>query len=190
VKTKTGEIMRLEEILAYSQPENPWVKVYFDKVKFPGGSEGRYNRLVECDGRTGVAILPLCGSRVGLVRQFRYPIGRFQWEIPRGFGGEGGAVVQALIELREETGIIAPAKDLIDLGTIYPNSGLLASEVQLFALITDSLGSRTTGTDLEVTEFDWFPISEVLSLANSGVILDSFTLSALLKAAVRGLVKI
>lgn len=40
-------IERIEEILEYASPENPWLRLYFDKVRFPNGSEGRYNRVVE-----------------------------------------------------------------------------------------------------------------------------------------------
>jgi ADP-ribose pyrophosphatase len=184
------EIVRLQEIVAYSQPENPWVKLYFDKVRFAGGSEGRYNRVVENGGRIGVAILPLRNSTVGLVHQFRYPIGTSQWEIPRGFGGDEGPAAQALTELREETGILARPEDLIDLGPVYPNSGLLASQVHLFAIVTDALGSPSSGSPDEPTQFQWFPIAEVMSLISSGTILDSFTMCALLRAASRGLLKL
>lgn len=187
---RIGEIKRLEEILAYAVPENRWIKLYFDRVKFPGGTEGRYNRIVECDGRIGVAILPLHDTYVGLVRQFRYPIGGFHWEIPRGFGGENGAAAQALTELREETGIEARTEELIDLGTIYPNSGLLSSEVHLFAVVTESFDAHPTSPDSESAEFRWFPVIEVLALVDSADIKDAFTMCALLRALGRQLIKI
>jgi ADP-ribose pyrophosphatase len=187
---RANEIDRLEEVLAYSQPENHWVKLYFDRVKFPGGAEGRYNRIIESDGKKGVVILPLHNSSVGLVRQFRYPVGKFLWEIPRGFGDHDDTVVQALIELREEASIHARAEDLIDLGTMYPNSGILASEAQLFAIVADSATSHVNSTDSESTEFQWFPLPEVLALVNAGNIKDAFTMCALLRAAGRGLIRI
>ena len=40
------KIRQLEEVIAYSDEENKWIKLYFDKVKFPNGSTGRYNRIV------------------------------------------------------------------------------------------------------------------------------------------------
>src|SRR5713226_3868749 len=151
---QAGEIKRVEEILAYSHPENPWLKLYFDRVEFPGGAIGRYNRIVECEGRNGVAILPLYSFFVGLVRQFRYPVGSFLWEIPRGFGGDNGTARQALKELSEETGIHVGPERLVNLGTIYPNSGLLASEVQLFAVLVESCGQDTPSrADSEPTDF-------------------------------------
>jgi hypothetical protein len=79
---------------------------------------------------------------------------------------------------------------LIDLGTIYPNSGLLASEVQLFAVVADSAVSFQSSAESESTEFQWFPLSDVLAMVNSGEIGDAFTMCALLRAAGRGLLKI
>ena len=52
-------IVREEEILEYYNPENKWVKVYFDKVLFPDGTRGRYNRIVEGDGQGSVALIVL-----------------------------------------------------------------------------------------------------------------------------------
>ena len=187
---RTDEIERLEERLVYSQPENRWVKLYFDRVRFPNGAEGWYNRVLECDGRTGVVILPLHELFVGLVRQFRYPIGKFAWELPRGFGGDKGTDAQAVTELCEETGIQVRSEDLIDLGRIHQNSGLFASEVQLYAVLTESADSHDRNSDSEITEFQWFPLSRVLSMMNSGEIGDAFTMCTILRAAGRGLLKI
>ncbi|MEX2681471.1 MAG: SIR2 family protein, partial [Candidatus Sigynarchaeota archaeon] len=44
------QIEQIKKVLVYSSPDNPWVKLYYDHVRFPGGKEGRYNVIVENDG--------------------------------------------------------------------------------------------------------------------------------------------
>ncbi|MDP2895616.1 MAG: NUDIX hydrolase [bacterium] len=182
----SANIKRLEELLVYSDQENPWLKLYFDRVEFSDGRVGRYNRIVEAQGKQGVAVLPLAGAHIGLARQFRYPVGKELWEIPRGFAESGRPEEDALRELREETGL--NARELVDLGTIHPNSGVLASEVQIFAAICDDWAQDRSITDGEVAEFRWLPVERVLSLIKAGDITDAFTLCAVLRAKERGIV--
>lgn len=182
-----GEIRCIEQVLSYAEQCNPWVKVYFDHVQFPDGRKGRYNRIVESDGRAGVAVLPLMGDQVGLVRQYRYPVGAFVWEIPRGFGDSHDSEAEARRELLEETG--RSADSLIALGVVHPNTGILASAVSLFAAVitrdvVDAMKSRTQ----EVTEFRWLSRSDVLNKVGDGTLTDVFTIAAIVRARHRGLI--
>ncbi|MBI5864795.1 MAG: NUDIX hydrolase [Planctomycetes bacterium] len=181
-----GEIRCTEQVLSYAEQCNPWVKVYFDRVQFPDGKVGRYNRIVESDGRAGVAVLPVMGDTVGLVRQFRYPVGAFMWEIPRGFGDSHDPEVDARRELLEETG--RSADSLIALGVVHPNTGILASAVSLFAaVITRDVDAMKSGTQ-EVTDFRWFSRSDVLNKVGDGTLTDAFTIAAIVRARHRGLI--
>ena len=181
------KIQTLEERLVYSEPQNRWLELYFDRVRFPDGSEGYYNRAVENHGRPGVAIIPLHGDHIGLVHQYRYPVGRHMWEIPRGFGETNDPREDAVRELREETGIDVRTEELIDLGVIHPNSGLLASEVHLYAVrIEESIGHiKDAGEQHEA--FTWFPLDQLLSQVTLGEVTDAFTLCALLRTLRREL---
>ena len=182
------KIQRLLEVLAYSEPTNRWVKVYFDHVRFPNGFEGRYNRIIEGNGTPGVAILPLRNNTVGLVRQDRYPIEREVWEIPRGFGDSGDQFADARREIEEETGLV-PC-ELIKLGVVHPNSGLLASAVNIFAALCteDHLREVARSLDGEVIEFRWFAVSDVFDHIKGGYITDAFTIVAITHARLKGLV--
>lgn len=73
---------------------------------------------------TGVAILPLLNSKVGLIKIFRPATNDFSWEIPHGFiEGVEQVETSAMRELKEETGLVA--SDIISLGYITPDSGVL-----------------------------------------------------------------
>jgi len=193
IKIDHAKVEKTEEILAYSDPENHWVKVYFDKVKFPNGESGRYNRIIENNETSGVAIVPIFNNMVCLVKQYRYPIGEFAWEIPRGFAESKDYLQEAMRELYEETGISIYLNSddnnfaIYDLGHVHPNSGLLTSKVKLFAVVC--LASQTTfSKDNEVSDKRWFPISDLLLKIRLSKITDSFTITALFKANLAGLI--
>jgi ADP-ribose pyrophosphatase len=182
-----NKIVKIKEQLVYSDIDNKWVKLYYDHVRFTNGEEGYYNRIVENDGKQGVAILPIAKGFIGLVRQFRYPISSVVWEIPRGFGETDYPKVDATRELLEETGIRVDPKDIIDLGLVHPNSGLLTSVVRIFAVIFDQMPLISYQTNVEISEFAWIKYEDVLAKVSTGEISDSFTLSALLRAQLKGL---
>eukprot|EP00899_Mesostigma_viride_P019045 jgi/Mesvir1/27141/Mv20810-RA.1 len=118
-----GVIVRLEENVAYASSDNPWIKLYFDKVRFPDGKTGYYNRVVESDGRPGVVVLPLDAARcIGLIKIYRYALQAWSWELPRGFGDKGcSAEENARRELGEEMGMTG---DFEHLGRLMSNTGI------------------------------------------------------------------
>jgi len=179
-----NRIERIEEILAYSDPRNKWIKLFFDKVRFKD-QVGFYNRIVEGDGKPGVVILPVKKDLIGLIYLHRYPIDEYVWELPRGFGETENAVVDAMTELREETGIKVQEKDIYDLGRIYPNSGILVSSVRLFYAKCDN-AVETSIYGKEVVEFKWFDHKEIIKNISDGVINDAFTICALMRAKLKG----
>mgnify|MGYP001794134631 CR=1 FL=1 len=180
------KIRQLEEVIAYSDEENKWIKLYFDKVKFPNGSTGRYNRIVEKDGKPAAAILPIKRGKIGLVNQYRYPIDRFLWEIPRGFGESYETLEEAKRELEEETGFVA--EQATELGIVHPDSGILASKVQLFAVVLDQAQQQPELLDNEVNVFQWFYAEEIYSQIAQAKITDVFTICAVFRARERGLI--
>jgi len=165
---------RVREIMTYS---NPWIRVYFDDVS-DGERLGSYTRIVEGEGRPGVVVLPTTHERVGLVRLYRYPIDEVVWELPRGFGEGPASPEDAVRELYEETGWTA--KELISLGSLHSNSGLLASTTHLYLARVDE--QQPAATDGETLEARWFETAEVQAMAADGRIRDAFTLAALYRA--------
>lgn len=100
----------MEERVVY---ENDYATVYDDRVRFADGHEGTYFRW-HWNAPHGVAVVPVIGDRVVLIRTYRYQNKAFVVEIPQGFGGEGSSPMDdARRELHEETGL--EAGDLVQL---------------------------------------------------------------------------
>src|SRR5690242_1220711 len=68
--------------------ENPWIAVHEDQVLRPDGQPGIYG-VVQFKNRA-IGVLPVDeDGGIWLVGQFRYPLGRYSWEIPEGGCPEG-----------------------------------------------------------------------------------------------------
>jgi ADP-ribose diphosphatase len=176
-------VRRLGENLVY---RNQFAAVYDDPVRFRNGDEGSYLRIVESDGKPGVAALPICAGQVALVQVYRYPLDSLEWEIPRGFAHGNDAARSVRAELAEEIG--REPDDLIPMGTVAPNSGLLASEVSLF-LARYSIKVSQPADRMEVVRVKWIDTKALYAMIAREEIKDAFTLSALTIAQARKHIK-
>ncbi len=179
------EQLGITQIAARQVFENDFVTVFDDDVRFPGGRTGHYLRVVEAQGRPGVAMLATCRNRVAMVRTFRYTLQRWEWGIPRGFGQDDDPVRSALAELEEELGEQPDRVEI--LATMTPNSGLLATSVSVFSASYSSMPVTPTDT-AEVSAVRWLTWNELLSEVAAGQIRDGFTLAAVGIAYSKGLV--
>jgi 8-oxo-dGTP pyrophosphatase MutT (NUDIX family) len=180
------EIVCVQEVLEYSSEDNPWVKLYYDHVRFPNGRNGRYNRIVEGEKGKGVVVLPVASNgKVALIRIYRYPVGEWQWELPRGFSDPAMTAQQnARRELQEETGVIA--KELVQLGSIFPNSGILTTNVEVFlAPDLDDDSVPLLSEQWAILEMKFFTMRELDEMIAHGLIQDAMTLAALTLARAR-----
>ncbi|HST84668.1 MAG TPA: NUDIX hydrolase [Kineosporiaceae bacterium] len=164
---------RLKEIEVYA---NPFVQIFDDEVVFPGGSQGRFIRIKAAMPGRGVVMLPLHAGRIGLVKTYRYPIGAWQWGLPRGFSHGSDETFSAQQELLEELG--ASKVDLRRIGSVTPDSGLLETTVAVFVADVAEDFASPIDTD-EVAAVKWIPLSELWSLIASGEINDGFTLATI-----------
>ena len=184
-KNESKSIKKLEEVLI---DENPWLKHYFDHVRFPDGKKGRYNRIVERNG-IGVLILPLDSKkRLGLIKIYRYPVGSWQWEAPRGYSeDELSPEEDAVRELKEEMGV--QAEGLIFLGSIFPNTGILSTKIHVF--LARNVREVKKSGEFEngaIKEISFFNPKEIKSMIKGGDIQDALTISGLKLAEISGLV--
>lgn len=151
-----------------------------DSVRYPDG------RLVkmECVRHPGsVVLLPVtAGDRVLMVRQYRYVVGKWLWELPAGTLEPGeSAEAAALRECHEEVGKIAGhAEKLLSL---FPSPGFLDEEMHFYRLS----GLRDRRADEaaphhdpdELLNVQEFSTNELRQMIGSGEIRDMKTVVGL-----------
>jgi 8-oxo-dGTP pyrophosphatase MutT (NUDIX family) len=176
-------IEKLREVQVF---ENRFVQVFNDEVRFPDGTNGTYLRIdPPVSGGPGVVVLAVDGQAVGLVHSYRYPIGEEQWALPRGFGDardDGDPLRTARREMSEELGSTADNLEL--LGWVTPDSGLQSARVGIVFAEVQRRGVPSDTFEIEAAR--WIDLPDLWSLVRNGEIEDSFTLSALARAASSG----
>jgi 8-oxo-dGTP pyrophosphatase MutT (NUDIX family) len=173
-------IRRTREILAYS---NRFVRIYDDEVTFSDGSPGRYLRIASAAEGMGVVILPIRDGQIGMVRVYRYPVGEWEWGLPRGFSQDPDPLTTAHNELHEELG--ARARCLRTLGYFAPDSGLLAQRVAVVLAEIDHPGGKPEDTN-EVADTRWLSVAAMWTEVAQGRVWDGMTLAALAIASSAG----
>ncbi len=125
---------------------NRMFDIFFDHLVEPPDREVADFLVVQpksadAEGITGVCVLPVVGERIALVDCYRHPLAQMSLEAPKGFIDPGETPAQgALRELGEETGLSCAASDLIRLGTVAPEPGIIKGRIALF------IASNCSGT--------------------------------------------
>jgi 8-oxo-dGTP pyrophosphatase MutT (NUDIX family) len=178
----------LNKRLVYSERQNKWIKVYFDEVRSKNGQEMRHNRIVEGTTERGVVIIPKDQKgRICLVRIYRYPIGKWQWELPRGFAeSPSSAKEDAARELLEETKF--QARRLTRIGEVYPNSGVLSTKIDAFMAEELTEKNPPSSIDDPISKICFFTKDELGTMVKKGELTDGITLSVLYLAGNSGLI--
>jgi len=166
--------------------EDQYVRILRDAVEFPDGKRGTYSRIMsKCNGTAGVAVLPILGDKILLLRHFRHATRKWHNEIPRGFvDADETEEHAAKRELLEEIGVVADT--LTRLGGMYTNTGLLSEYVLLFAATIS-----TTGTIARSEGIDGMRLLSTIDVSNMIArceLSDSFTLAAILMARQLGMI--
>lgn len=161
--------------------ESRFITHRLDDVEFPNGVQGKYSVIGATEGY-GVVAVPVLNFRginyIGLVEQFRYPLGRQSLEFVRG-GALEPTAAEAGRELQEETGMVPGSAEL--LGVINPDSGILSTEVSVYLF-----RQRPEDKDIVFQELDsgaitsWYMLADVMRLVRNGEIRCGITLASLL----------
>jgi len=153
------------------------LRLEVDRVELEDGSVSS-REVVRHPG--GAAILPLdADGQVTLVRQFRYAFGQELLEIPAGKLEPGEEPKAAAIrELEEECGLVAGA--VTDLGCIYPSVGY-GDEIIYLYLARDLRPTEARPDAGEFVSLERYPLSTLAEMAESGVLRDAKTVTAVLK---------
>ena len=152
------------------QYSNPWFSVIKDGV---------FHYVIEPSSKNGAVVLVETHDSYIFVIIPRIAHGNEeQIEAPRGYGqDEQSSLETAMRELYEETGYLVGSSQLEKLGTVKPNSAILASEVDVY-LAQVNEGQRVKGCDSEVNGIISVAKSDIRGMIARGEITDSFTLSA------------
>ena len=134
------------------------------------------------DSIAGVVILPVRDGKVGLIRVFRYPLGKWSWEAVKGHAepGEDARDVAAR-ELLEESGFSVAADKFIDLGAIAPESGVIESHPRFFMVVPMEKAERAITPEMGHGELVFYTPAEIDDLIDRGKIEDASTVVLLLK---------
>ena len=173
--TKVGGWQRLTSRVAY---ENPWIKVYHEEVKTPGGTDGIYG-VVHFKG-TAVGVVPVdAEGNTWLVRQSRYTLNAHTWEIPEGGAKPGEPTLEcAQRELAEEVGL--QASEWRELGRVHLSNSV-TDEGGVLYLATGISQCEQNLEPTEDIEVRKLPLREALAMVLSGEITDALSVIALLR---------
>ena len=148
-----------------------------DRVKMPNG------RTVTVDvvrhSRSVVLVPVPTPGKVILIRQYRYAVNGFLWELPAGSVDEGESPEQAARrECHEEIGLLPST--IVRLSAMYPTPGYCDEEMVFFRLSgleqTDDKADLDEDEDIESKVFD---LADARGMVRSGEIRDMKTLVGL-----------
>ena len=159
--------------------ENDWFHVETHDVLRPDGTPGHYG--VVRIRRLAVGVLPIDPEgRVHMVGQWRFPLGRYSWEMPEG-GAEPGEDAQGCAEreLAEETGLRAGS--LLKVLEMDLSNSLTDERAVLF-IATDLTQGEAEPEATEVLKRRSAHFLDVLARVADGRIRDALTVAAVLRA--------
>ncbi len=145
-----------------------------DKVVLPSGKI--HHREILEHGES-VAILPLHGDKILLIKQFRKPLDREIWEVPAGRREKGEDIHEcARRELEEETGM--EARKLVKVGEYLPSPGYSTELIHLF-IGEELVEGRMHPEEDEFIQRRFFSPEEIRIMIKKGDITDGKTLALL-----------
>ena len=151
--------------------KNPWFRVI---------REGRYHWVDQPRSVAGAVIFLQWRGRVAMVEQYRPAQGESLIEAPRGYAQPGETSVECAVrEGFEETGLLARSEDVVHLGDVSPDSGILAARIGCFFARIDDDATREKEDD-EVNYAVMMEWSQLYERIRQGQITDGFTLSGLM----------
>ncbi|CAN5735564.1 NUDIX hydrolase [soil metagenome] len=157
-----GAFLRFEELTVRSRSGST---VRRDVIRHPGG----------------VAVLPVEGDNVWLIRQYRVALGRLVDEIPAGKldTSDTDPETAARRELEEELGAVAGS--WAHLATFSPSPGYTDEVIEIYAAENLQFGERRPdGAEEHEAVLLAMPIDEALDSIDNGTITDAKTQVALL----------
>jgi ADP-ribose pyrophosphatase len=152
-----------------------------DQIEYPNGHRAIREVAEHPGGAVVLAMFP--DERIILVKQFRYPLGKFLHELPAGkLDPNEDPAICAARELEEETGY--KARNWRKFSAIYTSPGFCTEQLHIF-LATD-LSRSAEGQKLEEGEqslmVEIVPLSKAIEMIEHEEIVDGKTICGILIA--------
>ncbi|HHT9119883.1 MAG TPA: NUDIX hydrolase [Candidatus Hypogeohydataceae bacterium YC41] len=159
------------------------LRLYRDEVELPSGGKA-LREVVEHPG--SVAMVPIIKEgEVLLIRQYRYAVKGYLYEIPAGTLEEGETPEQCAIrEMEEETGYLP--QRLEKLGQFYPSPGVMNELMHLYKvsqLVRKKPESVVSPPEESIEQVVILHLSKALDMIRRGEIIDGKTICGLLWVA-------
>jgi ADP-ribose pyrophosphatase len=172
--TNAAKPVRLARRTIY---ENPWVSLYVDRVRFPGGRLIEAHHVLHFDKEAVASIVENERGDVLLVEAYRYVVDAIQWEIPAGSIDPGESILDAAVrEVREESGYATAAHRLVS--SFEPINGIGDKVHHL--VYCRAVGEAADFDENEVRSVRWFSRTEIEAMICAGQMRDGYTLTGLL----------
>jgi len=169
-KTKTSTIVY----------ENPWLKIAHEEVVTPKGTDGIYG--VVHFKNTAIGVVPIDDEgNTWLVKQSRYTLNQYTWEIPEGGCPHGEEPLNAAKrELEEEVGL--KAAGITELMRMHLSNSVSDELAIIFIAKGLSVGQQALESTEDI-EYKKLPLQDAIKMVLSGEITDSISVAALLRLA-------
>ena len=169
-KTKTSTVVY----------ENPWIKVSHEEVLTPKGTDGIYG--VVHFKNTAIGILPIDDEgNTWLVKQSRYSLNQYTWEIPEGGCPHGEEPLDAAKrELEEEVGL--KARHWEQLMTLHLSDSVTDEFCVIFVARDLFPGTQQLEASEDI-EYKKLPLIDAIEMVKSGEITDAISIAGILMAA-------
>ncbi len=166
--------------------DNPWISVREDRVLTPTSKAGIYG-VVQFKN-IAVGVIAIHKDKKGrdcvlLVGQYRYPLGRYSWEIPEGGCPRGEKpLTAAKRELKEETGFSARSwSKALELDL----SNSVTDERAIIYFAKDLTRGPASPDPTEILKLKSVRLTKALDMVLTGEITDAISVAALLRASVK-----
>lgn len=160
--------------------ENPWIKISHEDVITPKGTDGIYG--VVHFKNTAIGVVPIDNEgNTWLVKQSRYTLNQFTWEIPEGGCPQNeDPLTAAKRELEEEVGL--QANHWSELMRLHLSNSV-TDELCIIFIARDLYAGKQQLEATEDIEYKKIPLREAIAMVKRGEITDGISVAALLRIA-------
>jgi ADP-ribose pyrophosphatase len=147
--------------------ENEICKLRNDRIRVEGHGETSYAYLERADA---IIVVPVTiDGRIVLLRQYRYPVDEWCWEVPAGGSHDtGDAPLEEVVrkEMKEEIGATCATLEYINF--FYSSNSMSDEKCHVYLALGVELKQKPDSEATESLEMHPMPAAEAIKLARGG----------------------